>query len=599
MPASLTVRHALHLSPGKVMKVSISLFAFLFASAICLTGCGPTVSGQPAARTSGDLPLVQQPVCSVDESGKRTAFFVTISGGGSRAALFGARVLSELEHVDGEDLARHINVISSVSGGSLAAALYGISKDAGQGEAWRPVWDDNLINERLDANLRLSAAAKLANPAFLGSYIFGHQTRTDALFAALDSDVFDVSGEHGSLTLGDMNPTRPQIILNSTIATRDDSDAFRPRPFGSLFTFTKSNLGSIGVDYSSMPVSRAVAASAAFPGMMSPVVLNRFQRGSDETVAGIPKYIHLIDGGASDNLGLLAVKRALIEDSHRLLTQCDQVIVLTVDAFGIQGNHRDDSPDMRSPLGLVIDTNTLLSAFDSLLAVSRTRALAEFKSRMFVPPANSEQCHKEGLPDNICVGGVRANWEEINTLLKQKLFFVHLSFDSEEIAKPPSVEICKGNYDKGRSSDCNTSPINRNIYGQEVKALRTRLKLIPTTFGLPQDNVADISAFTKLLFWPENKCLMHLRDMLLRGVQHTDAFYENATNSCDETTSVTDEQMFRQRMLSGAIGDWILESGKKKWIKLPPEKPLTPEQREALWNETLFYYGWNGREYQQ
>lgn len=568
------------------MKVSITLFAFMLVSALLLTGCGPTISGQPAARISGDLPLVQQPVCSVDGSGKRTAFFVTISGGGSRAALFGARVLSELEHVDGEDLARHINVISSVSGGSLAAALYGISTDAGQGEAWRPVWDDNLINERLDANLRLSAAEKLANPAFLGSYIFGHQTRTDALFAALDSDVFNVPGEHRSLTLGDMNPTRPQIILNSTIATRDDSDAFRPRPFGSLFTFTKSNLGSIGVDYSSMPVSRAVAASAAFPGMMSPVVLNRFQRGSDETVAGVPKYIHLIDGGASDNLGLLAVKRALIEDSHRLLTQCDQVIVLTVDAFGIQGNHRDDSPDMRSPLGLVIDTNTLLSAFDSLLAVSRTRALAEFKSRMFVPPANSEQCHKEGLPDNICVGGVRANWDEINTLLKQKLFFVHLSFDSEEIAgPPPPFNICESIDKNGQSSDCDYPPIQWDQHHNEVKALRTRLKLIPTTFGLPRDDVADISAFTKLLFWPQNRCLMHMRDMLVRGVQHTDVFYEEATNSCDE----------RLREQSDVFGDWILESGKKKWIKRRPEKPLTPEQREALWNETLFYYGWNGR----
>lgn len=582
------------------MKVSVSLFAFLFASAIFLTGCGPTISGKPAARISGDLPLVQQPICSADGSGKRTAFFMTISGGGSRSAIFGARVLSELKHVDGEDLTHHINVISSVSGGSLAAALYGISEDVGQGEVWRPVWNDNLIRERLDANLRLSAAAKLANPIFLGSYIFGHQTRTDALFAVLDSDVFNVPGERRTLTLGDMNPTRPQIIINSTIATRDDSDAFRPRPFGSLFTFTETNLGSIGVDYQSMPISRAVAASAAFPGMMSPVVLNRFQRGTDETEAGIPKYVHLIDGGASDNLGLLAVKRALIEDSHRILTQCDQVIVLTVGAFGIQGNHRDDTPYMRSPLGLVIDTNTLLTAFDSLLAVSRTRALAEFRSRIFVPPADSEQCRKDGLPDNICAGGVRANWDEINTLLKQKLFFVHLSFDSEEIAgPPPPIYFCESIDKNGQSSGCDYPPIDWTTHHNEVKALQRRLKLIPTTFGLPQDDVADITAFTKLLFWPANRCLMHMRDMLVRGVQHTDVFYKDATNSCDETTSVTKTQMLRLREYSDVIGDRIFDNSNQKRNASRSEKPLTSEQREVFWNETLFYYGWNGRMYMQ
>ncbi len=375
---------------------------------------------------------------------------------------------------------------------------------------------------------------------------------------------------------------------------------FAPRPFGSLFTFTETNLGSIGVDYQSMPISRAVAASAAFPGMMSPVVLNRFQRGTDETEAGIPKYVHLIDGGASDNLGLLAVKRALIEDSHRILTQCDQVIVLTVDAFGIQGNHRDDTPYMRSPLGLVIDTNTLLTAFDSLLAVSRTRALAEFRSRIFVPPADSEQCRKDGLPDNICAGGVRANWDEINTLLKQKLFFVHLSFDSEEIAgPPPPIYFCESIDKNGQSSGCDYPPIDWTTHHNEVKALQRRLKLIPTTFGLPQDDVADITAFTKLLFWPANRCLMHMRDMLVRGVQHTDVFYKDATNSCDETTSVTKTQMLRLREYSDVIGDRIFDNSNQKRNASRSEKPLTSEQREVFWNETLFYYGWNGRMYMQ
>lgn len=578
--------------------------AFFFVTAAFLSGCASTVSGEPKAHISDETApiqaLLQKHVCSAAGSGPRTAFFMTISGGGSRSALFGARVLSELKRVGGDDLAAHIDAISSVSGGAMAAALYGISKDAGPGDAWRPVWDDNLIRDRLAANLKVSMAEQLANPVFLGGYVFGHKTRTDALFAALDSKVLGMLGNR-ALAMGDMSPERPQVIINSTVATQDDSAAFRPRPFGSLFTFSPIDLGSIGVDYASMPISRAVAASAAFPGLLSPVILNRFQLGSTEKELGDPKYIHLIDGGNVDNLGLLAVKRSLIEDSHRVLTDCDQIIVLTVDAFGSQGEHRDDTPSMRSALGLVIDGNTLFSAFDSLLAANRTRLLAEFKSRMFTPPADSEQCRKDGLPYSDCIGGVRVNWDEVNTLLKQKLFFVHLSFDSKEVAAPPLGIHCRGAYEKGKRSDCDYPPVDSFTHGQEVRALRSRLKRIPTTFGLSREELADIAAFTQLLFTPQNECLLHMRDMLLRGARHTAGFYKEAGNSCDETSSLTEEQMSRRRGRSEISGDWISTNGgsleKRKVEEQPSRKVFTTsEEREAFWNQVLMYYGWGASE---
>lgn len=585
-----------------IMRVSIWSLTFSLVTAALLLGCASTVSGNPKARisdvTDPSQALLQKHVCSATGSEPRIAFFITISGGGSRAALFGARVLSELKQVGGDDLADHIDAISSVSGGSMAAALYGISRDAGSGDAWRPVWDENLIRDRLAANLKLSMAEQLANPVFLGGYVFGHKTRTDALFAALDSKVLGVSGNSRTLAMGDMSPERPQVIINSTVATQDDSTAFRPRPFGSLFTFSPTDLDSIGVDYASMPISRAVAASSAFPGLLSPVILNRFQLGSTEKELGDPKYIHLIDGGNVDNLGLLAVKRALIEDSHRVLTDCDQIIVLTVDAFGSQGEHRDDTPSMRSALGLVIDGNTLFSAFDSLLAANRTRLLAEFKSRMFTPPANSEQCRKDGLPYGDCIGGVRVNWDEVNTLLKQKLFFVHLSFDSEEVAAPPSVIYCRGADEEGKPSDCDYPPVNSFTHRQEVGALRSRLKRMPTTFGLSREEISDITAFTQLLFTPQNDCLLHMRDMLLRGARHTTDFYMEASNSCDETSSLTEAQISRRRGRNEMFGDWIRTNGgspeKRKVEENSSRKVFTtPKEREAFWNQMLMYYGWS------
>lgn len=583
------------------MNLPICMTAALLA-ALLVSGCASTVSGEPKAAASpiervskANQHILQRHICAAGGSTPRTAFFMTISGGGSRAAVLGARVLSELTRFDGADLTARIDAISSVSGGSMAASLYGISKNPGLGDGWRPEWGDDLIRKRLAANMKAGMAAQLLNPVFLGGYVFGGKNRTDALFEEVDSNLLGWSSAGHALTMADLNPQRPQIIINSTVATKDYSEAFRPRPFGSLFTFTPSDLASIGVDYGSMPLSRAVAASAAFPGLLSPVVLNRFQMGSTELERGEPKYLHLMDGGNVDNLGLLAVKRALVEDSHRLLVECDQVVVLTVDAFGAQGYHRDDTQSMRSVSGLLIDSNTLLSAFDALLAANRTRLLAEFKSRSFTPPADSELCRKDGLPASVCAGGVRMNWDEVNRLLKQKLLFIHLSFDSQELPTPPGVTICRGPYEPGQRSECDEPPIDRSVHWSELRALRTRLKQIPTTFGLSRKEVGDITAFVRLWATPSNGCLAHLREMLSGASQHSPAFYVGATNSCDETAS-SGNQTGRRRSLQDLTGDWIPADGSP--IKKRPVQngvsytPLaTLEERNAFWEQVLKHYG--------
>lgn len=74
-----------------------------------------------------------------------------------------------------------------------------------------------------------------------------------------------------------------------------------------------------------------VAASAAFPGLLSPVTIPRYRLSQREADKGWQRYVHLIDGGNSDNRGLLGVKRALLEDHHRLLRDCDSVVVLSGD----------------------------------------------------------------------------------------------------------------------------------------------------------------------------------------------------------------------------------------------------------------------------
>lgn len=477
--------------------------------------------------------LLAPSVCAGDA--RKTLFLVSFSGGGSRAAYFGARVLHELDKIGPQPLTPSIDGIFSVSGGSMTAALYALSGDRPDRFAdmsARPTWTEQMTDAVLAKGLARSMAGELRSPGSLGGYLFGDLTRTDLLQRAIERDVFMHRGS--SLTYKDLNPDRPPIFIVSAVATSEGELAFDPLPFGSPFLFSKGDLARIGDDLASVPLARAVTASAAFPGLLSPVTLPRYRRSTLEVQDGSKRYVHLIDGGNADNLGLLGVKRALLEDDHRLLRACENIVVLSVDAFGKQGRNTDDRPRERSPVGWFFDHNSALSSFDALLAANRARLLGEFKSRVFMPPGTEELCRKDGLPDDVCGGGVRADWGEINRLLKQKLFFVHLSFASPELAEQTNVTICHGDYGSA-DPKCEVEPVDGERLWCERRDLERRVAAIPTTFGLTEEEGADLRIFASLLNHSHNGCLKHLWSVVADGKQHTQAFYRYASASCDET----------------------------------------------------------------
>lgn len=80
------------------------------------------------------------------------------------------------------------------------------------------------------------------------------------------------------------------------------------------------------------------------------MTIPRYRLSQREADKGWQRYVHLIDGGNSDNRGLLGVKRALLEDHHRLLRDCDSVVVLSGDAFGRQWFHSYDVSHESSPI---------------------------------------------------------------------------------------------------------------------------------------------------------------------------------------------------------------------------------------------------------
>lgn len=112
---------------------------------------------------------------------------------------------------------------------------------------------------------------------------------------------------------------------------------------GARFEFTQDEFELIGSDLSQFPISRAVAASSAFPIVLTPVVLKNYsaeqKKPEPEWIKSIienpaastrlkyvaaharsygdaqRRFIHLLDGGLSDNLGLRgALDRAIARE---------------------------------------------------------------------------------------------------------------------------------------------------------------------------------------------------------------------------------------------------------------------------------------------
>jgi NTE family protein len=272
------------------------------------------------------------------------------SGGGMRAAALSYGVLEELARADivweGQHrrLLDEVDMISSVSGGSFTAAYYAIYHDG----IFRD-YEQKFLKQNIQGKLywRLCSPLnwfRLASPYF---------ARSDLAAEFYDRYCF------GGKSFGDLTSANrpPYLILNAT----DMSS-------GARFEFTQDQFDLICSDISSVPVARGVAASSAFPVLLSPITVNNYAgscgyvepawvetalTNRQELPRRIVKakqlrayqdsthrpYLHLLDGGLSDNLGL----RGLLENTialggarsamrHYNLEKPRKVVVIVVNA---------------------------------------------------------------------------------------------------------------------------------------------------------------------------------------------------------------------------------------------------------------------------
>jgi NTE family protein len=182
--------------------------------------------------------------------------------------------------------------VSSVSGGSIAAGVLAL--------AWKELMFDadgvaGNFEDRVVAPLRKLAGDSIDWKAVLSGIFTPRTTVSERVAAAYRSRLF------GNATLQDL-PDQPRFVINSTNLQS-----------GELWRFSKPymwdwRVGRISNSY--FPLASAVAASSAFPPVLSPAVFefkeSDFDPGSGDDLQKAPftTRVMLSDGGVYDNIGL-------------------------------------------------------------------------------------------------------------------------------------------------------------------------------------------------------------------------------------------------------------------------------------------------------
>ena len=505
--------------------------------------------------------------------------YLSLSGGGSRSAYMAAGAMLRLARVDPEiDFLAEVDVMSAVSGGTMAAGFYAATRDE---SIWAPDiitslqglapgalaplrlgeqgllhcdavvapaatlraasvggvaggvasdvaakaalydllqrlgpalgpsradrlrrlceqapmqslrgWSDASAKSHMARNYMLRGLGNMLWPLNVVKYWSTSFDRSDIMAQTLADNLFDTPVLGRDLTLGELNPTRPFLLINATNATRHEGgQAF---PFGTTFTFTEEDFRDrIASDIHRYPLARAVMASSTFPGVFATMTMRDWRGAPVDQPPKDRRFLHLFDGGNSDNLGLRAIKRSLLQlHVQGKLQDYDRIVVLLVDAFTVPSGARRNDPDPRGLISYLVDAN-ITDAVDSLLQANRTRLVSEFDLAEL--RWNDRDCRAESrnLPVDLCeqlaakvpTGALRLN---------DKLVFYHMGFD----------DVLPRDGDTSSAAEAR-------------RDLKRELDRIPTSLQLSGKDAAYIDQALDHIIKPESQCLQQLKRLLL------------------------------------------------------------------------------------
>ena len=323
---------------------------------------------------------VQQALATAQSNNDDVMVVLSFSGGGTRAAAFGYGVLETLKkqvvYIDGRrtNLMQAVDLVYGISGGSVLATYFGL-----HGADTINLFEKNFLKQNLQKVL-VGQLFSASNWPRLTSPEFG---RGDLLQEQLDLHLF-----HGA-TYDDLLHRRkgPFTVISAT-----------DMGLGSRLDFTQDYFDLMCLDLTDMPLARAVAASSAVPLVFAPITLNNHggqcayqipawtadtraetdnakdfrHKTRQEYVERVRKYqdsakrpyVHLLDGGLTDNLGLRSLLDATELYSQASLydrfsqNKINKIIIINVNAQTqalSDIDERADVPGFRSVLDAIVN----------------------------------------------------------------------------------------------------------------------------------------------------------------------------------------------------------------------------------------------------
>lgn len=300
---------------------------------VILSGCASRPVNEPIEQVNpeaGYRPYLLLP--ERQNNDPDTLFILSFSGGGTRAAAFSYGVLEELHRtkvlVNGQQrrLVDEVDIIAGVSGGSFTALAYAL-----HGNRLFSEYEERFLKRDVQGAL----IGRTLNPFNWWKFVGGSAGRSELAAEYYDEILFE------GATFGDLIDKQTPVA----VATGTDIST------GARLSFFQNDFDLICSDLNTVRLSRAAAASSAVPIVLSPITFNnyggtcdfqypawvqdvedpdnrsrplgrallRYRDMQDFQNSEERPFIHLVDGGVSDNIGV----RGILETIQKLSASAD------------------------------------------------------------------------------------------------------------------------------------------------------------------------------------------------------------------------------------------------------------------------------------
>ncbi len=434
------------------------------AAALALAGCagfGTRNAPINAALTGGVALADGASSGPLAQDTAETAIGLSFSGGGTRASAFAFGVLRELAKTrkisrngGRAPLIDRVTLVSGVSGGSVTAAYFALRGSDMLGDFRQKF----LVR---DVEATLSTSVNVTNLMLMAK---GGVNDRSGLPTWLDENLF-----HGATYADVLKPGHPQLWINA-------SDIFNR----TTFIYNTVNFGALCSDLRRYPLSEAVAASAAVPLVFRPIVIQNF---ADTCRFNEPDWVH-----SASRPGAPAILRASAAAIQRYREKRDVKFVKLLDG---------GMTDNLGLSGLLLELAAATKPYEPLTP----RQAVNLKRFLFIvvdagrPPggdlaknADSPKLMEliQAVSDTAVDANVRAAYDAfVAEMEKWRERLIHYRCG----LTPPEVVALRGSVEGWNCRELSLQVAKVSFEAMREPSVKARLDKIPTRFKLPKDDV--------------------------------------------------------------------------------------------------------------